>query len=139
MNQSKPNKAGLIPYILTKDGPKFLFMVSSDPRYGGEFPMISKGFIEPGETHIGAAIREAKEELGLIEGNVCGEFYHLGTFTNNGADIVVALVKVTDPMNFNLPHYETAYTVWLTLSQFENYGRKNQVKIIQLAYDSIMK
>ena len=60
-------KAGVIPYFVRPDGKVIMqFMVSSDAKYGGAAPQISKGNIDPGENVKDAAIREAHEELVFV-------------------------------------------------------------------------
>ena len=67
-------KAGFLPFYIQNGSPIFLFMVSSNPKYGGTKPMISKGYVEIGEDIEDAAIREAQEELGLKKSNLFSLF-----------------------------------------------------------------
>lgn len=71
LQYEKRPRAGLIPWLRDEKGElKFLMMVSSDPKFGGPRPMISKGKIEENEDAFECAIREAVEELGLKRENL---------------------------------------------------------------------
>lgn len=124
-------KAGIIPFIITDGGVvEMLFMVSSDPKFGGPDPMCSKGHIDPGETPEQAAIREGIEELGLKESNFAGEPYHLmdqeiqGLCNSYGLRMYAVQVKSKE--DFDEPHYETERTEWMTWADYYQKGRKNQ-------------
>ena len=138
-------KAGLIPYIVDpKDGKlKMLFMVASDPKYGGPKPMISKGTIEDGEDTLVAAIREAHEELGLKQNNIDGlpfkvweGFVQLRTSQYN---LIVYGVKIKDKHDFDKWQHETLYTTWMTNESFQEKGRRDHKPIVQLLVDQISK
>ena len=80
-------KAGIIPYYIDEDGiPMMMFMVPSNPNYGGTEYQIAKGHIDKGETHYKAAIREGKEGQPakfLLDGIArSGTWYR--RWTNNG-------------------------------------------------------
>lgn len=124
-------KAGVIPYIRTDRGVEMLFMVTSDAKYGGPDPMIGKGIIDPGETPEQAGLREGHEELGLKESNfantpflvkdseiqgLCGDPYAMR----------ILAVEVKNKEDFDVPHYETDHTVWLTYDEYFQRGRENQ-------------
>lgn len=128
-------KAGIIPYIRTDRGVEMLFMVSSDAKFGGPGPMIGKGFIDSGETPEQAAVREGREELGLKVSNfvsnptlvkdssiqgLCGDPYTMRIFA----------VEVKNKDDFDVPHYETDHTVWLTGREYYEIGRKNQWEFV---------
>jgi 8-oxo-dGTP pyrophosphatase MutT (NUDIX family) len=67
----KRPRAGLIPYLRNEEGELcFLMMVSSNSKFGGPRPMLSKGKIEEGESTLECALREAEEELGLLRENL---------------------------------------------------------------------
>lgn len=55
-------KAGILPYHVDGDTLRFLFMISSDPAFGGSDPVVSKGNIDAGvdagESSLQAALRE---------------------------------------------------------------------------------
>lgn len=134
-------KAGLIPYVVEDGQIKMLFMVSSDARFGGPDPMISKGNIDPGETPEQAAIREAEEELGLQLSNMISHPFLITSEKIKGMDLEyfmnIYACEVADTTSFSTPHYETAETVWLTLEQFEMIGRPLHRPIVQLAISEI--
>ena len=74
---------GLIPWTVYHDSIIMMFMMPSDPKFGGSNYQIAKGRKESGETDLEAAIREASEELGLKPSNIESinkEF--LGSFTS---------------------------------------------------------
>ena len=63
-------RAGTIPYHIDESSTiRMLFMKPSDSTFGGDAYQIGKGRVEDGEDHRSAALREAKEELGLFIGN----------------------------------------------------------------------
>lgn len=126
-------KAGVIPFYRENGVTKMLFQVSSDPMYGGPDPMISKGSVEDGEDIEFAARREAAEELGLKEQNII-EFddVYIGNFPQYQLEIFTA--KISDPDDFDTPHYETAYTVWLTLDEFYEIGRPDHRIIVAMIH-----
>lgn len=128
-------KAGIIPYIRTDRGVEMLFMVTSDAKFGGPDPMIGKGIIDPGESPEQAAIREGHEELGLKVSNfvsnpflvkdsviqgLCGDPYAMR----------ILAVEVKNKDDFDVPHYETERTVWLTGREYYEIGRKNQWEFV---------
>ena len=133
MNNSKNNKkSGLIPFSRNENGEYiYLMMVSSNPRFGGPDPMISKGENEPFESNIDAAIREAEEELGLKTANlklhtmfqVCSKKY-------KRYQLVVFAVEIIDKSNFGKFCYETSHTMWLTAKEFFKVGRADHREII---------
>lgn len=137
------NKAGVIPYTIDEDGKvKMMFMVPSDPKFGGPNPQVAKGEIDEGENAAQAAIREGEEELGLIASNIADQFT-LPTLTIAGLKesykltVVVAQVRTTH--NFRSPHYETGSVHWLTLDQYRAKGRRNQIPIVEKAFEQITK
>lgn len=136
-------RAGLIPYVFPDNSePEMLFMVPSNAKYGGDKPQLAKGKVEEGETNKDAAIREAKEEVGLFIGNIIGEVKHLGKFLGR-TEVYIAEVKDKDlfgePKNIGSDKVETKRTVWLTKEQFVKEGRDIQVPIIKAAYRKIKK
>lgn len=128
-------KAGIIPFIKTGLGIEMLFMVSSDAKFGGPDPMIGKGNIDPGETPEQAALREGHEELGLKESNFANAPFLIKDSEIQGLcgdpyGMRILAVEVTNKEDFDVPHYETEYTVWLTDAQYHQVGRKNQLEFI---------
>jgi 8-oxo-dGTP pyrophosphatase MutT (NUDIX family) len=140
----KRQKAGIIPYFIGKDGTiEMLFMVSSDARYGGPDPMISKGRVEHGEDPAEGAVREAEEELGLKVSNLKGQPFELMknemrgdtedyTFFCYGAE-------VKSKGDFGKYHYETGSTHWMTNDEFQKAGRRNHRQYAQKLFDKLSK
>lgn len=129
---SKERKAGFIPYFFDKTIGKFkyLMMVSSDARFGGDKPMVSKGGQDPGETDEETALREAEEELGLVRSNVHG-CWHLCKLSYKNYKLSIFAGEVKDVSNFVTPCYETEYTVWMTAEQFLKEGREDHYSIVE--------
>ena len=127
-------KAGLIPYVIEDGQLKMLFMVSSDPQFGGPDPMISKGNVEDCETPYDCAIREAVEELGLRTSNIKTEPFVLADVSLKGLcdeyflRVFACEVHLHDA--FDTPHYETAYTEWMTASEFDLRGRPSHKELV---------
>lgn len=129
-------RAGLIPFMRDGDGTlRYLMMVSSDPKYGGPRPMISKGKIEVGESKQEAAIREAEEELGFKQRNSRGSFVNVAderVHLHSGSyDLAVFGVEVQDRYDFDKWCSETEFTTWMTLESFRHKGRKDHVKYVE--------
>ena len=130
-------KSGIIPFYVDNDKVRMLFMVPSDPNYGGSSPQIAKGGVEPGEDVSTAALREGEEELGLVRSNLV-RIVQVGAEQITGLDETYVLslfvARVKDPANFSTPHFETGKRVWLSLEEFSSRGRKNQVSLVNKAY-----
>jgi 8-oxo-dGTP pyrophosphatase MutT (NUDIX family) len=132
----KRARAGLIPFRRKEDGTlAYLMMVSSDPKFGGPRPMISKGKIEDGETTIQAAIREAEEELGFKQRNTRGEYIQLfdgrQELFSGAYHLTVYGVEIQDRYDFDKWCDETEFTTWMTLESFRTKGRKDHVKFVE--------
>jgi 8-oxo-dGTP pyrophosphatase MutT (NUDIX family) len=132
----KRARAGLIPYMRDESGELiFLMMVSSNSKFGGPRPMLSKGKIEEGETSFECAIREAEEELGLVRTNMIGSPELLAeerVVLRSGAyKLTVYTVEIRDRWDFGKWCDETEYTEWHTLSSFQERGRKDHVKYVE--------
>jgi len=136
MTQIK-QKAGIIPYYFDPkdDQLKFVFMVSSDPAFGGPKPMISKGEVEEGEELLEAAIREGEEELGLKKSNFAEAPFLLDTrtFKSHFGDFeqTTYAVEIKDKKDFGKPHYETKFCPHQTLESFLEKGRENHKDIVR--------
>lgn len=132
----KSPRAGLIPFLRGEDGQlRYLMMVSSDPKFGGPRPMISKGKIEEGETPLGCAIREAEEELGLKQRNLRGPMYELFEgrveLYSCAYDLYVFGVEIQDRYDFDKWCDETEFTLWMTLDEFRQSGRRDHVRFVE--------
>lgn len=132
----KRPRAGLIPYLRGEDGVyRYLMMVSSDAKFGGPRPMISKGKIEEGEDELGCAIREAEEELGFKRDNVRGDFIHVFAgrieLFSGAYDLTVYGVQILDRYDFDKWCDETEFTTWMTLESFKVKGRKDHVRFVE--------
>lgn len=131
----KVDRAGIIPfYINDEQEIVMMFMVPSDPEYGGSDFQIAKGKVDPGEQHEEAAIREGEEELGLIKSNMISDVHFLGKFLGR---MHIYTVQVESPTNFNRPHYETAQVGWLTNDQFQTIGRELHRPLVDRAVSYI--
>ena len=136
---TRTNKAGLIPYFFDIASGKFkyLMMVSSDAAYGGDKPMVSKGGQDPEdadgnqETITDCAIREAVEELGLVEDNLLDAFY-LSSKKYKTYDLFMFAGEIKDQLNFDKPCYETEFTLWMTAEEFAVQGREDHYEFIAL-------
>ena len=129
---TKQRKAGFIPFFFDETIGKFkyLMMVSSDARYGGDKPMISKGGQDPGETDKETALREAEEELGLVRANLTNCF-DVGRSSYKNYKLTIFAGEVKDISNFTKPCYETAYTVWMTAEDFFVDGREDHRSFVE--------
>lgn len=132
----KRARAGLIPYLKRDgDAPIYLMMVSSDPKFGGPRPMISKGKIENGETPLEGAVREAEEELGFQLRNSRGELKQIFEgrveLFSGAYHLTVFGVEIQDRYDFGKWCDETEYTVWMDLEEFRLKGRKDHVKFVE--------
>lgn len=119
--ESTRSKAGILPYYMDGDTRKFLFMISSDPAFGGSDPMISKGKIDAGESSLQAALREGEEELGLKRHNIVDGTLEAGwSGMVSGLDaryrMDIYICEVKSMVDFGIPHHETKETVWLDLA-----------------------
>lgn len=129
--KEKIYRAGLIPFYVDDDNKvEMKFMVPSDQKYGGSDPQFAKGRIEKNENHEEAAVREAKEELGLKEDNV-EWIYYLGQFLGRTH---IHICEVNSKEDFSDPHYETESTWWMTLEEFMTDGRDLHRPVIREAH-----
>jgi 8-oxo-dGTP pyrophosphatase MutT (NUDIX family) len=132
-------KSGFIPYIFNEAGvPVFMFMVSSNSKYGGSDPAIAKGKVDKGESLEQAGIREAEEELGLKQSNIRPGTIRLawrGMVKGLDAtyEMAVYMGEVKDKEDFDEPHYETKHVEWMTAAEFAKRGRHTQDMIVKAA------
>jgi 8-oxo-dGTP pyrophosphatase MutT (NUDIX family) len=124
------SRGGVIPFYLNEDGEiKMLFMVPSDPKYGGPDWQIAKGKIDPEDASVEeGAFREAQEELGLFLPNV-SERHDLGQF----GKVRVFLAHIKDPNMFGDHDDETGAVRWMTPAEFQSEGRDWQKPIVKAA------
>lgn len=130
----KVERAGIIPYVVEEDDIQMMFMIPSDPEFGGPHPQCAKGQIEPGDSVAETALKEGEEELGLYKGNI-DSMWKLGEFV--GIHMFVCNIKDKDM--FGDPHYETKETLWLTHDEFMSKGRDIHKPIVKAAMRSIKK
>lgn len=138
----KRARAGLIPFRRNKNGElKYLMMVSSDPKFGGPRPMISKGKIESNEGTLECAIREAEEELGFKKRNARGEIFEIFSgrqeLYSGAYHLTVYAVEIQDKYDFDKWCDETEYTVWMTLDSFREKGRRDHIKFLETLEERI--
>lgn len=128
-------KAGIIPFITTENGIEMMFMVSSDPAYGGADPMIAKGHIDQGEDVLQAAVREGEEELGLRQSNMKSAPFVVKDETIRGMTSTYLMriyaVEVKSKTDFDTPHYETERVEWMTLDEYRQSGRRSQLGFVE--------
>ena len=133
-NDKKVYRAGTIPYVIEDGEIKMMFMRPSDSEYGGDKFQLAKGKVEDDESTMDAALREAKEELGLFVGNVI-RTEEVGVFMGR---TTVYVAKIKDRIMFGEPSFETAETTWLTLDEFMEIGRELHRPVVQAAHDAIV-
>jgi 8-oxo-dGTP pyrophosphatase MutT (NUDIX family) len=138
----KDGKAGTIPFVIENGRLLMMFMVTSDPMFGGALPMIAKGHVDENELVMAAAIREAEEELGLKRTNMKEKPFVAWDGQLGGMDdfynFTVLAVEVKDKNDFDSFHFETASTHWLTAEEFAAGGRTSQNHIVQEAAQKIL-
>lgn len=131
--EKKVYRAGTIPYMVNNGVVHMMFMKPSDTMYGGDQMQIAKGRVEDGEDNRTAAIREAREELGLLMSNVTS-VHEVGNFMGR---TTVYVAKIKDINRFGEPSSETAETSWMTMDEFVANGRPLHVPVVRAAYEYI--
>lgn len=134
-NKTLVYRAGTIPYIVEDGEIKMMFMRPSNTEYGGDSFQCAKGRVEDGESTESAALREAKEELGLFFGNV-SLIKEIGTFLGR---TTVYIAKVKDKTLFGEPSFETEEVAWMTLQEFLIAGRELHRPMVQECHREICK
>jgi 8-oxo-dGTP pyrophosphatase MutT (NUDIX family) len=139
----KQVKAGLIPYFYDVECEefRFLFQVSSDPKFGGADPMISKGCCDviagfqelPAQT----AIREAQEELGITVDNL-GPMFEVGSKEYQSYTLHIFAAEAFDPTDLKPVGFETAQVIWMTKDEFEQLGRNDHRSLVRQAESILM-
>jgi len=135
LQYEKRPRAGLIPYMWEDGILKFLMMVSSNAKFGGPRPMISKGKIEEGENTFECAIREAEEELGLVRENLAAVPILIAServeLRSGAYRLTVYAAPIQDKWDFSKWCDETEYILWMSLEDFRENGRKDHVKYVE--------
>lgn len=126
-------RAGVVPFKIDNNEIKMLFMKPSDHQYGGDCYQIAKGKVEDGEEVEVAAFREAFEELGLIDENIITKLF-FGVVLGK-TNIFVAEVKSLH--YFTETTFETESTNWMTLKDFEEFGRPLHKQVVRDIYNFI--
>lgn len=134
MNQkntcTKPARSIIIPYKIHEGVAYINVMRPSNSFYGGFQYQLAKGRIDEGETPKQAAIRECREELGLI----LEEANYLYMFNNR--DYVFYCEVETFDMNIKF-EFESIHTAWLSLKEFLSIGRTYQHAIVKKLYSDL--
>jgi len=132
---NKKEKSGGIPYIVNDDGSyEYLFMIPSNPKFGGIYPQIAKGIIDKDETSKEACLREVKEELGVVS---CETIFHLFNTKFKRSKLHLYGVKLTNKNELIKPHYETEKVIWLKYDEIY-LTRPEQRNIIQESITKIL-
>lgn len=134
----KQVKAGVIPYYIDNGVIKMLFMIPSDPLYGGSDYQIAKGTQDyDNEFPIEIAKREGQEELGLKLDNILGDFTFAYKSKMSLYDLYVYIARIKNVNNFDPFDKETGKTSWLTIDELPKM-RRDQQQAIQNVYDIIL-
>lgn len=138
------SRAGMIPYFVNHGIIEYMFMIPSDPNYGGFLPSIAKGHIDDHESALKAALRESNEELGLRQSNLIESSIILawsGSIEglNEKYNMLVFAGQVKNKHNFSKPHFETGKTVWMTINDFLANGRQSQKQIVDHVNQRVMQ
>ena len=137
----KKPRAGLIPYIRENGEIKYLMMIASNPIFGGPRPMISKGKIEDNEDSFECAVREAVEELGLVELNMRFKPVKIVeervVLRSGMYDLTLYAVELHNTWHFDPWCDETEYIEWHTLESFKVHGRRDHVKYVETLEEMI--
>lgn len=139
---NKPiSKAGIIPIRIVKNKVEMLFMRPNDPKgvWGGEIFQIAKGGIEDTENALNAAVREGREELGIV----ISDFLHvpqlIGTRPYFENELTVFGVIVNPKPKLQATTFETLDVKWLTPLKFAEIGRREQIWAVAEATKRIDK
>jgi len=132
------DRAGFLPYVMVDGEPLFYFMIPSKENFGGLMPQVAKGRVDKGENVFDAALREAREELGLKRSNLKPETIKLAwrgklRGKTETYEMTVYTGELKDKRDFKQPHHETGERRWLTASQFSKEGAEQQIKIVNAA------
>ncbi|MGZ8924567.1 MAG: NUDIX domain-containing protein [Nitrososphaeraceae archaeon] len=135
-NKNLVYRAAMVPYIIEDGKIQMLFMRPSNHEYSGFTYQLAKGKVEDeDETFLDAAKREAKEELGLFQGNIILT-EDLGVFMGR---TTVFVSKIRDKDMFGLPSDETESTRWMTPEEFIQEGRCLHQHVVAAVVRTIKK
>jgi 8-oxo-dGTP pyrophosphatase MutT (NUDIX family) len=123
-------KSGMIPYYFDNGKLKVLLMQPSDPNFGGPRFQLAKGGIESGTSPINNALKEAKEEVGLVLANI-KQVKLVQTIDFKYSKLHIFACEIIDPNNFTKPCYETGATRWFTLPDEIKKIRSDQQQIFE--------
>jgi 8-oxo-dGTP pyrophosphatase MutT (NUDIX family) len=126
-------RAGTIPYIVENGEVLMMFMMPAPAEYVTSEFQIAKGRVEDGEITKDAAVREAKEELGMFVSNIVS-LEELGMFMGR---TTVYIAKMKNRHMFGLPDEETEDVAWLTVEEFDRTGRELHRPVVRTAYNRI--
>lgn len=122
-------RAGTIPYIIENGEVLMMFMKPSNTEFGGNEFQIAKGRIEDGEDTKTAALREAREELGMFLSNIIST-EELGVFMGR---TTVYVAKMKDRSMFGEPSFEAESVTWMTEAEFLDRGRELHRPVVSAA------
>lgn len=132
----KYRKAATIIYHKDNDRIEILLVKPSNPKFGGPDFQLPKGQIHEKETPEQTALRESKEEAGLVEDNILQMFY-IGDYVTHGLDnsyiLTVFGVEVKDKERFYLSDYEISDKGFFSLEKAQEIIRKEQKEILRNA------
>lgn len=126
-------KAGVIPFVRENGIIRGLFVISSDPKFGGTDPAIIKGGPDEGETPRETALREMTEEVGIPQSLVAdAEEIFVGEIKGLLASykMHVFAVELKSKPDVHVDGVEIASAVWMSIEEFMIKGRESQRKIV---------
>lgn len=109
-------------------------------RHAGEVSFPGGG-VDPGETPVAAALREAHEEVGLEPDGVTlhGELTHLNTYVSR--NYIVPIVATVDepPTGFRIDPREVDEARWTALAELVAPGVHHTERWVRGEYDSLIE
>lgn len=130
-------RAGMVPYFIEPNGTiQMMFMRPTNSTFGTFTYQLAKGKVEDDdETFYDAALREAKEELGLFTSNI-ESVDRVGNFMGR---TMIFVAKINNKDMFGMPSDETESTRWMTIDEFLAEGRDLHRPVIQAVYKHIQR